>query len=210
MKKFFNFSNKKTNPAFTLVETLVTIGIFTIILLGITYLVFAGFRYYNFILNQAEIVSSLQKSTNAITKEIREMKQADSGSFALSTGATNEIAFYSNIDAATDVERIRYFKSGSCLKKGVLKPTGTPARYLDANEVISDVNCTVTNTEAEPIFTFYSGYPSDASKLTFPIEPTNVKVVKIFLRISSSGVKAVPESKTISIYVTPRNINLEE
>lgn len=200
----------KNKKAFTVIETFVTIGIFTLIMLGVTYMVFSGFRYYHFILNQAELVSDLQKSSSAITKEIREMRQSDSGSYALSEASENEIVFYSNLDDSSDVEMIRYFKSGECLKKGVIKPTGSPARYLDTNEVIVDVTCNAVNGDDEPFFTFYSGYPSDETVLENPIELQNVKVIKFYLRVESTGQRPVPTSKTISLFITPRNINLPE
>lgn len=200
----------KTGFAFSLVEVVVIIGIFSLAMLGATYLAYAGYRYYHFILNQADIISEIQKSVNLMSKEIREMRQADSGAFCLETADANQIIFYSNIDDLPDVERIRYFLSGTCLKKGVTKPSGTPSRYLDTNEQLSDITCNVANKESDKVFSYYSGYPSPSTLLTYPADPNKTKVVKVYLFISSTGKVPLPTSKIISTYISPRNINSEE
>jgi len=191
-------------------ELLIAMGIFLLAILGITLLTQMGYHYYNFIFNQAEIVSDVQKSINPMSKEIREMRQADSGAFAIEEAADNEIIFFSDVDSTTDVERIRYFLLDNCLKKGVTKPSGTPPRYLDADEQISDISCNVTNNPSEPVFAYYSDYPGDSSLIAAPVDTHIVKVIKLYLRISSTGLKPIPVSKTISEYIRPRNVNREE
>lgn len=201
---------KNKNHGLTLIELLVTLSIFILAILGVTMLAKAGINYYNFILNQGEILSEIQKSVILMTRQIREMKQADSGAFAIGEASNNQFIFYSDIDSTTDVERIRYFLSGTCLKKGIIKPSGAPSRYLDINEQISDISCNITNGADEPIFSYYSGYPNPGSLLSAPVNPNLVKVAKIYLRVSSTGKRPLPVSKTFSEYVSPRNINQEE
>jgi len=191
-------------------EVLISIAIFILAILGVTALAQMGYQYYNFVFNQAEILDNIQKSVNTITKEIRKMRQADSGAFGLEKADNNEIIFYSNIDQVTDVERIRYFLDGNCLKRGLIKPTGTPPRYLETDEQINNISCNVTNELNEPIFAYYEDYPSEASLLATPSDPHMVTVIKIYLRISSTGIQPIPVSKTISEYVRPRNVNKEE
>lgn len=185
----------------------VAIGIFSVLLLGITYMVYASYKYYDTIMNQTDITSNLQKNMNLMSKEIREMRQADSGSYALGEATNAEILFYSNIDNTSDVERIRYKKDGTCLKKGVTKPSGSPLAYLDANETFSTLTCNLDNATSEPVFAFYSGYPSSSTLLPDPVVPRSVKIIKISLRIKSPSIKNAPTSKIINFYVTPRNIN---
>ena len=201
---------KTISSGLTLVELLVTLAIFVLAIFGITLLAKMGISYYNFVYNQAEIVEQMQKSVTLIVREIREMKQADSGAFAVAETGDNQFIFYSDIDEAADVERIRYFKDGECLKRGIIKPTGTPPRYYETDETINDISCNVTNGVAEPIFSYYGGYPEEATLLSAPIDLHKVKVVKLYLRVSSTGKNPLPVSKTISEYVSPRNINQEE
>ena len=190
-------------------ELLITIGIFLLAMFGITMLARLGFRYYNFVFNQAEIVSAIQTSINTMSKEIREIRQADSGGFAIEEGVNNEFIFYSDVDKTAEVERVRYFLTGNCLKRGIVKPTGTPARYVTSGEQVKDISCNITNSAQQPVFTYYSGYPGSTTLLTTPADPHKVKVIKIYLRISSTGKQPIPVSKDINLYTTPRNINQE-
>lgn len=200
----------KHKSAFTLMELLISIGIFLLAVMGVTMMARLGFRYYNFILNQADIVSNIQKSINAMSKEIRELRQADSGAFAIEDASNNQFVFYSDIDSTAEVERVRFFRSGDCLKRGITEPTGIPPRYDVINEQIADISCNVTNTGAEPVFSYYSDYPGPGTILTTPADPHLIKVINLYLRISSTGKSPIPVSKVISEYISPRNINQEE
>lgn len=200
----------KAAKAMALVELIVTLAIFVLAMGGITYLAYAGFHYYQFIINQAEIVSEFQKSINLTSKEIREMRQADSGAFAIELAQANELVFYCNIDEEPDAERIRYFREGNCLRKGTIHPTGAPPRYLPENEIITEISCNVTNNPTEPLFTYYNDYPSIDSTLPLPANVNQIKVIKLLTRVSSTGKSPLPVSKVISEYIRPRNINKEE
>ena len=92
----------------------------------------------------------------------------------------------------------------------MIEPTGTPAKYLDANEQTTNISCNVTNAVDEPVFSYYNSYPGTASKLNTPASPNQVKIIELELRISSTGNNPMPVSKLISEYIAPRNINREE
>lgn len=70
-------------------EILIAMAIFILAIMGITIMAQMGYHYYNFIFNQAEIVSNVQKSINEMSKEIREMRQADTGGYNLEEAAAN-------------------------------------------------------------------------------------------------------------------------
>lgn len=194
----------------TLVELVVTMGIFGLAMAGISYMAFSGFRYYNFIINQNQILEEIQKSITPITKEVREMRQADSGSFAIELADANQLIFYADIDDSPDAERIRYARSNECLVKGILKPTGVPPRYLDENETTANITCNVANETAEPIFSYYNNYPALTSPLAVPAATNQIKIIGFYLRVSSTGKNPLPKSKVIAEYIRPRNINKEE
>ena len=191
-------------------EILIAMAIFILAILGITIMAQMGYHYYNFIFNQAEIVSNVQKSINELSKEIRETRQADTGGYNFESGGANEIIFYANLDTTPDVERVRYFINGGCLKKGAIKPTGAPPVYVPANEQISNISCNVDNGAGEPLFTYYKGYPAAGTLLTTPADVHLIKIVKIFLRIKATGVTPLPTNKTIIEYIRPRNVNRED
>jgi len=199
--------NKKNG--FTLVEMLVVIGIFSLIMTAASYFAYASFRYYNFVLNQAAITQALQKSINIMSKEIREMIQADSGAFALESADDNDIIFYADIDDDDNVERVNYYREGDCLNKATIEPSGVPPRYLEIDTEIEEINCNLDNSAEESLFTYYDGFPDETSELTTPVGVEQVRVIGIFLKFSVEGKQPLPTSKTVSLWVTPRNINQE-
>lgn len=194
----------------SLVELIVTMAIFVLAMSGISYLAFSGFRYYQFTINQGQILEEIQKSVSPITKEVREMRQADSGAFAIELANSNQLIYFADIDETADVERIDYYVDGDCLVKGVTKPTGSPPRYLDENEQTANITCNVANRTGEPLFTYYNNYPTLTSPLTVPAQVHQVKIIGLYLRIESTGKTPLPKSKVISEYIRPRNINKEE
>jgi len=208
-KQSLNFF-QKFQRAFTLMETLIAMAIFVLVILGITVMAQMAYHYYNFIFNQAEIVTTFQKSINELSKEVREMRQADNGAYNLEEAGANEIIFYSNLDSAPDVERVRYFIEEGCLKKGIIKPTGSPAAYLPENEEVSQINCNVANAAGEPLFAYYNGYPGTGTLMATPVNVNLVKIVKISLRVKATGLTPLPSDKTIIEYIRPRNVNRED
>lgn len=194
----------------SLVELIITIAIFVLAISGISYLAFSGFRYYRFTIDQGQILEEIQKSVTPTTKEIREMRQADSGAFAIELAESNQLIFFANIDDTTDAERIDYYRAGNCLVKGITKPTGSPPRYLDENEQTANITCNVANESDEPLFAYYNNYPSLTSPLAVPAQVHQIKIVGLYLRIDSTGENPLPKSKVISEYIRPRNINKEE
>ncbi len=201
--------NKKLS-GMSLVELIITLAIFVLAISGITYLAFSGFRYYQFTINQGQILEEIQKSVAPITREVREMRQADSGAFAIELADSDQLIFFANIDDDTGVERISYSRNGDCLVKDIIKPTGSPPRYLDENEQSANITCNVGNRAEEPIFTYYNNYPGLTNPLSLPAQVHQVKIIGVYLRIESTGKNPLPKSKVISEYIRPRNINKEE
>ena len=80
------------------------------------------------------------------------MKTSDNGAYPLVTANTQELIFYT--DAGATVDRINYFISSGILKKGVVKPTGSPLVYNLGSEVVTDVQKDVSNG-ANPLFLYY-------------------------------------------------------
>ena len=107
-------NQKKIRSGMSLVELIIAIAIFVLAMSGISYLAFSGFRYYQFTINQGQILEEIQKSVAPITREVREMRQADSGAFAIELAESDQLIFFANIDEEADVERISYIRNGDC------------------------------------------------------------------------------------------------
>lgn len=94
---------------FTVIETLVTIAIFTLALGGITGFIVMGYRAYGFAWQQSIAIDEARKGIEKMAKEIRESRSGDNGSYAIESAGDKEFVFYSDIDKDAQTERVRYF-----------------------------------------------------------------------------------------------------
>ena len=175
--------NSKHN-GFTLVETMVTIAIFTLLLGGVITLFIAVIKTPAQQLLSADNVDQARKVLASFTNEMRNSLPANDGSYQLTQASDSQIVFYSSYGASgTIVYRIRYYLSGTTLYKGVVVPTGSPLVYNLAGEVVTPVQYNVSNGST-PVFYYYDDtYSGVSSPLVQPVNLTQIKFVKINLII---------------------------
>lgn len=122
--------------SFTLIETLITIVIFTLALGAVFGFVIMGYRTQTYTFQQSQAISEARKGVEAMVKEIREAKVGDDGSYMIEKAEDYEFIFYSDIDKDAQTERVRYF----------IKPAGGDSGS-QTEECVSFSNggsCTVT------------------------------------------------------------------
>ncbi|MFH2018512.1 MAG: hypothetical protein ABII98_00815, partial [bacterium] len=101
----------------------------------------------------------------------------------IAEASAQQIVFYSNIDSDSYIEKIRYFKSGTLLVKGVVKPSGNPLVYNSSAEITTTVANDLCNG-ANPLFYYYDeSFTSSSTPLIQPVAVTSVRVIKISLDI---------------------------
>lgn len=180
MKHFLNF--KTNNRGFTLLEVIVAVAIFSFIVVGIVALFLTSYKYNNIIWEQLKTQNEGRKATQDFVNELRTASQSSIGAYAIQSASSTGIIFYSNIDADTLRERLRYFMSGRTLQRGVIKPTGNPLTYNSANEVITDIAHDVANSTT--IFAYYdSNYSGSEAPLSIPVDITKIRMVKMTLQL---------------------------
>ena len=106
MKSIFN--NKK-GKGFTLIETLIAIAILAIITIAVFSSIVLLYRTQSFSWNQAVAVEEARVGIRTMTKEIREAKLGDNGSYPIEKADDKEFVFYGDIDKDGQTEKIRYF-----------------------------------------------------------------------------------------------------
>jgi len=198
-----NFHTKQSG--FTLVEMLVVIFIAGIV----SYLVI-NFQINIFSLNKTS-TDSMNAQTDArntlktMSAEIRSMSAANDGSYAISLASTSSLIFFDDIDNDTIKERIRYFMSGSTLKKGVIEPTGSPLTYNTANEKTSTLVNDVANGST-PIFYYYDkNYDGTSAPLATPINIPQVRLIKVYVVIDKDS-KRPPAPIVVTTQISIRNL----
>ena len=137
--------------------------------------------------------------------EIRSTAPSSTGTYALDTVASSTLIFYSDLNGDGLRERVRYFLSGKTLKRGVVKPTGSPLTYNLGTETTSDVvhNLVLSATD---VFSYYdSSYSGTTAPLTQPVNVLQVRLVRIIMTVDRDP-KRAPGPLTITAEATLRNL----
>ncbi len=196
---------KKTISGFTLIETVVVVGIFTVVMLTITSSVLYFYRVNSNAIEQAFAINSSRKGVESTVRDIREITYADNGAYPVVSIGSTTISFYSDIDRDSSVELIRYFLNGDILQKGVTNATGDPAVYDTLGEVVSDISTDVRNVpNAIPIFRYFDNTGAEITNFT---KVTDVAFVNITLIININPSR-LPEDFTLRSSATLRNLKV--
>lgn len=199
--------NQNCGAGFTLIEILISIAGFTILMLGVVALIsniLTVNRQQGTLLSDQDQVRKLAFS--AMT-ELRNAVTSNTGSYALADASAQQLTFYADVDGGTDVERVRYFLQNGELKRGLVKPTGSPLAYNFGSETVTTVQKNVANG-VNPIFYYYDGtYDGTVENpLSQPVNPTQVKLVKISLDVYLKGGVVNTNKYTVTAIGTLRNL----
>ena len=189
---------------FSIVETLVAVGVLGLMVVAVG--AFQGniFGLNTSLNNQLTGQNEARRTIEEITASLRTATIANNGSFPLETVADTTLTFYANIDGDPDMERVRYFVSGTDLKKGVIQPSGSPAVYTGAETITNSVSGIANG--ATPIFTYYdANYSGSGAPLTQPVMPASVRYIHIAL-IIDKDTKRPPAAFRMEGGVNVRNL----
>ncbi len=194
------------NRGFTLIETLISISIFVIIMVGVSTFARNIYYYNNVFSNGLTSYDDARKVLQPIASEIRSASPSSLGSYPIEKTGDTEFIFYTDIDNNGSKERIRYFLLGNILKRGVTVPSGSPLQYLSANETITDIIKGIRNIPTNPVFIYFdTNYNGTSQPLLQPISIMNVRLVKINLSIDEDPSRP-PSAISVSTQVSIRNL----
>jgi Tfp pilus assembly protein PilW len=202
--KIISYKKNKLEEGFTVVEMLITIFIVTLVGIAIV-----NFQINIFSLNKISgdsmnAQTDARKALKVMSSEIRSISPSDNGSYAIALAATSTITFYEDIDNDNSKEQVRYFKSGTNLKKGVIQPTGTI--YNPANEVVTNLVSDLANSSSSPIFYFYDkNYDGSTAPLSYPINIPSIRLIKINIFIDKD-INKFPAPINVTSQVSLRNL----
>lgn len=195
---------------FTVVEMVVVLGISSVLISALIWFLATGYPISKTTYLQQRSTESARLQLKRMAKALREARPSDSGAYPLVEMSPQRIIFYSDVDADSTTERIRYELIGTDLVRGVTKPSGDPLTYDVANEQTNIVTSHVQNGNTD-MFTYYNGdYPADQTPLT-PVNLTEVKYIQFHLIIDADP-NADPPPIDIISQVQLRNLktNLDE
>jgi hypothetical protein len=95
--------------SFTLVETIITIFIFSLAMGAIFGSIFMLYRTHGSTFEQSLAIDEARKGIETMVKEIRMAKEGENGAYPIEYAGDKEFIFYSDIDGDGRIERVRYF-----------------------------------------------------------------------------------------------------
>ncbi|MBP6855293.1 MAG: prepilin-type N-terminal cleavage/methylation domain-containing protein [Candidatus Pacebacteria bacterium] len=190
---------------FTFIEILVTVAVVGLIILVSSSLnkdVIVFSRIFQSGLNAAD---EARKILRPMANEIRSASPSSAGAYPIESATATSFIFFSDIDSDGDKDRVRYYLSGTTLKKGVINPSGNPAVYSSMSEVNTDIVHNIQNG-ATPIFLYYDAYyDGTTNPLPDPVSISSIRLIKINF-IIDSDLNKLPSATTISTQVSFRNL----
>lgn len=162
-------NNSHQQRGLSLIETVVTIGVFALIMGAVTSSLIYFYRSNAYTVEQSSAITSARRGVETMVQHLREATYAEGGAYPIKSVGNYEIVAYSDIDQDADVERVRFFMDGTNFKREVTNPTGTPATYTGSQRtsiLATDVRNQQNN---RPIFEYYNadgGVISDYNNLS--------------------------------------------
>ncbi len=174
------------NQGFTLVELLIAGVLFVSIVAGVAALILYYLKSFSFSFEELRSVNQAQYAIGTMLRELREARSGENGAWPMAQTDDATIVFYSDVTNDGRADRVRYFLSGTDLKKGVIEPTTAPVSYPPANEVTKTIASSI-DEGGKAMFTYYNGnYPTDITNN--PLTPANrilnTRYVGIYVRVN--------------------------
>lgn len=175
------------NRAFTLVEVLVAAAILVLMMVSLTSLEQGIFSQNSFLQNKLLVDQGARSAERQFVSELRAAAPSDTGAYAIAAAASTSITFYSDVDGDGLHDRIRYFVAGNILKRGILKPTGSPLIYVDQNETVAPLVYNLA-TSSPTIFSYYDeNYAGTSTPLNFPVDVSQIRLIKLTLALAPNS-----------------------
>lgn len=196
MKKYF------CAKGMTLIEMIMAIGVFSLSVTGFTFLLSRTWTINHFVLEEGEASRTASRGVHEVVDTIRSARQSENGSYLLESAHSNDLIFYSDIDADGKTERVHYFSEAGSLKMGIRKPSdGVPPTYASGDESVSVLANYVVNEDGN-VFSYYG---LNGQVLSNPVEADAVRMIKVRLEINIDPIKA-PNNINIESLATLRNL----
>jgi len=174
----------KRSSGFTLVELVVSVGIFGMIILVVSTLQITIFTQSKLSQGRNAVNQQSLIALHNFASEVRAAETPYDGSFPIASATGSTVSFYADVNGNGIIERIRYSVENGELRRGIIIPTGQPLSYDPLSEKVATIISNVLNTP--PYFTYYgSSYDGSTSTpaLAQPVSTSNVRLVQMQLQI---------------------------
>jgi prepilin-type N-terminal cleavage/methylation domain-containing protein len=201
----------KNTKGMTLVEMIIAIAILLIGMEGFALLFLRSWQSNAFILEEGLASAAASRAVSRVVGELRRVRQADNGDFAVEAGDDYDLTVYIDIDNDNESERVHYYldDANDEFKRGVTEPNhgSYPPTYPSGDQATTTLVEYAVNTAAQPLFTYYTkDYPTTPTPLTTPIVVGDTHLIQIQLWVNIDPIKA-PNNINIQSFVELRNLH---
>ncbi len=191
-----------SRTGFTLIETIVTIGVSTLVFLTLGKLIVYFYQTNAYTLQEASAIAQARRGVENAMRDLREASYGSDGSYPVSTAATSSVTFLSNVNADSSIERITYRLIQGTLYRTVTSIIGSPPTYTGGAVATSTIATSVVNAPGTAIFQYFD---DTGSVLSLPINIARISSIKTTLVIDVN-VNRAPVSFTLTAGATLRNL----
>ncbi len=179
----------------TLVELLISIGIFSLLSMAIAWILITSLRSNEIIWRQLSTQSNARRVLQDVVDNLRRAEQSDIGSYPIEAASSTGIIFYANIDADQSRERVRIWLDGTTVKRGIIQPAGNPTQYDPGTEQVVEIaHASINTQQGTPLFSYYdTDFTGTEDALAEPISITAIRIVRVQLELEEApGESPVP------------------
>lgn len=200
-----NKNRIKMKRAFSLVEVLTAIAITVVIMVAVSAFQYNVINYNRSASVALTNIQEVQAILKTMAKEIRSMESSSGGAYPIAAAATSSLTFFADVDSDGTKEQVRYYIATTTVYRGIVKPTGSPLTYTGA-ETRKTLVTGIRNSSSTPIFDYFdSMYSGTSTPMTYPLNLTSIRLVKITLTVDTDPNKA-PIIRTFSTQAELRNL----
>ena len=167
----------------------------TIVFISTDFLI-GSLRSTRFASEQEEAVTNARRAMNITKKEIRGANSSERGDYAIAIIEDDEFCFYSDVDSDGQMEKIRYFLTGTNLIKELTEP-GISNDYTEP-PTLQTISHYVNNQE-ENIFTYFDRDYIESSIIN------QIRLINVNLKINVTP-SISPNDYYVETDITLRNL----
>lgn len=180
------YNTYQKHLGFTLLEVIIAVFLFSGIVALVAGFAVFYFRNYSFTYEEQQVVGESQAALTQIIRDIRRIRVGEDGAWPIVAADDNSFIFYSDINGDSKTDRIRYFRDGTNLQRGIIIPTSFPPSYPIAQETITTLISSLEATST-PLFRYYDGnWPASTTNNPLPanLRILNTRLVTVYMRIN--------------------------
>lgn len=151
-------------------------------------------------------VQEVQSLLKIMIKEMRSMEPGDDGAYPIVAAASTSLTFFADVDSDGSRERVRYYIATTTVYRGVIEPSGSPVAYNSNSETNKLLITGVRTPTDAPMFQYFdSMYAGTSTPMTYPLNLTSIRLVKLTLTIDTDPNKS-PSVRTYTTQTSLRNL----